>query len=93
MRLVDDTSRVGKVYTIAYVNDRGGEVIFNYTKPGSDELNYYTNISRDYNVSEEIFDDLWMNLYYLFKNLRNLFKQKNMNHGHHANLTLQETEN
>ncbi|MDT3871674.1 TIGR01741 family protein, partial [Staphylococcus aureus] len=32
------------------------------------------NISRDYNVSEEIFDDLWMNLYYLFKNLRNLFK-------------------
>ena len=63
-----------KVYTIAYVNDRGGEVVFNYTKPGSDELNYYTNISRDYNVSEEIFDDLWMNLYYLFKNLRNLFK-------------------
>ena len=37
-------------------------------------MNYYTNISRDYNVSEEIFDDLWMNLYYLFKNLRNLFK-------------------
>ncbi|HDJ1896200.1 TPA: DUF600 family protein, partial [Staphylococcus aureus] len=26
-----------KVYTIAYVNDRGGEVVFNYTKPGSDE--------------------------------------------------------
>ncbi|WGZ31046.1 TIGR01741 family protein, partial [Staphylococcus aureus] len=21
------------------VNDRGGEVVFNYTKPGSDELN------------------------------------------------------
>ncbi|SCS37556.1 TIGR01741 family protein [Staphylococcus aureus] len=63
-----------KVYTIAYVDDEGGEVVFNYTKPGSDELNYYTDISRDYNVSEEIFDDLWMNLYYLFKNLRNLFK-------------------
>ncbi len=41
-----------KVYTIADVNDRGGEVVFNYPKPGSDELNYYTNISRDYNVSE-----------------------------------------
>ncbi len=67
-----------KVYTIAYVNDRGGEVVFNYTKPGSDELNYYTNISRDYNVSEEIFDDLWMNLYYLFKNLRNLFKEEGL---------------
>ncbi len=29
-----------KVYTLAYVNDRGGAVGFNYTKPGSDELNY-----------------------------------------------------
>ena len=67
-----------KVYAIAYVDDQGGEVVFNYTKPGSDELNYYTNISRDYNVSEEIFDDLWMNLYYLFKNLRNLFKEEGL---------------
>ncbi|MCC1175351.1 TIGR01741 family protein, partial [Staphylococcus aureus] len=25
------------IYTIAYVIDQGGEVIFNYTKPGSDE--------------------------------------------------------
>ncbi|HCX9348298.1 TPA: TIGR01741 family protein, partial [Staphylococcus aureus] len=40
-----------KVYTIAYLNDEGGEVVFNYTKPGSDELNYYTDISRDYNIS------------------------------------------
>ncbi len=32
------------IYTIAYVTDQGGEVIFNYTKPGSDELNYYTYI-------------------------------------------------
>ena len=67
-----------KVYTMAYIDDGGGEVFFNYTKPGSDELNYYTNISKDYNVSEEIFDDLWMNLYYLFKNLRNLFKEEGL---------------
>ena len=78
------------IYTIAYVTDQGGEVIFNYTKPGSDELNYYTDISRDYNISEEIFDDLWMNLYYLFMNLRDLFKKKVLNHGHHVNLILQE---
>ncbi len=65
-----------KVYTIAYVDDEGGEVVFNYTKPGSDELNYYTNISRDYNVSEEIFDDLWMELYRSFKKLRNIFKEE-----------------
>ncbi|HDG3539635.1 TPA: TIGR01741 family protein, partial [Staphylococcus aureus] len=67
-----------KVYTIAYVDDEGGEVVFNYTKPGSDELNYYTDISRDYNISEEIFDDLWMNLYYLFMNLRDLFKEEDL---------------
>ncbi|HEB0841486.1 TPA: TIGR01741 family protein [Staphylococcus aureus] len=67
-----------KVYTIAYLNDEGGEVVFNYTKPGSDELNYYTDISRDYNISEEIFDDLWMNLYYLFMNLRDLFIEEGL---------------
>ncbi|WP_254230999.1 TIGR01741 family protein [Staphylococcus aureus] len=66
------------IYTIAYVDDQGGEVIFNYTKPGSDELNYYTDIFRDYNISEEIFDDLWMNLYYLFMNLRDLFKKEGL---------------
>ncbi len=44
-----------KVYTIAYLNDEGGEVVFNYTKPGSDELNYYTYIPREYNVSEKYF--------------------------------------
>lgn len=63
-----------KVYTMAYIDDGGGEVFFNYTKINSDELNYYMNISRDYNISEKIFDDLWMNLYYLFMNLRDLFK-------------------
>ena len=38
------------------------------------ELNYYTDIPKEYNISEKIFDDLWMNLYYLFMNLRDLFK-------------------
>ncbi|SUJ14147.1 TIGR01741 family protein [Staphylococcus aureus] len=67
-----------KVYAIAYVDDQGGEVIFNYTKPGSDELNYYTYIPREYNVSEKVFDDLWMNLYYLFMNLRDLFIEEGL---------------
>ncbi|MBH4742064.1 TIGR01741 family protein [Staphylococcus aureus] len=64
-----------KVYTIAYVDDEGGEVVFNYTKPGSDELNYYTYIPREYNVSEKVFYDLWTDLYILFKKLRDLFKE------------------
>ncbi|EVK78618.1 TIGR01741 family protein [Staphylococcus aureus] len=64
-----------KVYTMAYVDDEGGEVVFNYTKPGSDELNYYTYIPREYNVSEKVFYDLWTDLYRLFKKLRNAFKE------------------
>ncbi|MCO4456201.1 QueA protein [Staphylococcus aureus] len=64
-----------KVYAMAYVNDGGGEVFFNYTKPGSEDLNYYTDIPKEYNVSVQVFDDLWMDLYDLFKNLRNLFKE------------------
>ncbi len=67
-----------KVYTIAYVNDRGGEVVFNYTKPNSDDLNYYTYIPREYNVSEKVFYDLWTDLYRLFKKLRNAFKEEDL---------------
>ncbi|SUK65566.1 Uncharacterized conserved protein [Staphylococcus aureus] len=67
-----------KVYAIAYVDDQGGEVIFNYTKPGSDELNYYTYIPREYNVSEKVFYDLWTDLYRLFKKLRNAFKEEGL---------------
>ena len=66
-----------QVYTIAYIGDEGGQVIFFYTKPGSEELNYYTNIPKDYNVSREIFRDLWSNLYDEFKKLRELFKDSN----------------
>ncbi len=31
--------------TIMVIDDGGGEVFFNYTKPGSDDLNYYTDIN------------------------------------------------
>ncbi|MBR9116549.1 TIGR01741 family protein, partial [Staphylococcus aureus] len=43
-----------KVYVIAYVDDGGGQVIFYYTKPDSDELNYYSDIPKDCNVSKDI---------------------------------------
>ncbi|HCX2076172.1 TPA: TIGR01741 family protein [Staphylococcus aureus] len=64
-----------QVFTIAYVDDEGGEVVFNYTKPNSDDLNYYTYIPREYNISEKVFYDLWTDLYILFKKLRNAFKE------------------
>ncbi|EYJ71827.1 hypothetical protein V588_00528 [Staphylococcus aureus H19392] len=67
-----------KVYTMAYVDDGGGEVFFNYTKPGSDDLNYYTDIPKEYNISVQVFDDLWMDLYDLFEELRDLFKEEDL---------------
>ncbi|HDE3650766.1 TPA: TIGR01741 family protein [Staphylococcus aureus] len=67
-----------QVFTIAYVTDQAGEVIFNYTKPGSDDLNYYTDIPKEYNVSEKVFYDLWTDLYRLFKKLRNAFKEEDL---------------
>ena len=65
-----------KVYTIAYVDNQGGEVIFNYTKPGSEELNYYSDIPKDCNVSNDIFMDLWMKVYRMFDELRETFKKE-----------------
>ncbi|WP_455888698.1 TIGR01741 family protein [Staphylococcus aureus] len=65
-----------KVYTIAYVDNQGGEVIFNYTKSGSEELNYYSDIPKDFNVSNDIFMDLWMKVYRMFDELRETFKKE-----------------
>ncbi|SHB59421.1 TIGR01741 family protein [Staphylococcus aureus] len=67
-----------QVFTIAYLDDEGGEVVFNYTKPNSDDLNYYTYIPREYNISEKVFYDLWTDLYILFKKLRNAFKEEDL---------------
>ncbi|GAB5781174.1 hypothetical protein JMUB7526_28450 [Staphylococcus aureus] len=59
-----------KVYTIAYVDDEGGEVVFNYTKPGSEDLNYYSDIPKDCNVSKDIFKNSWFKVYRMFDELR-----------------------
>ena len=53
-----------KVYTMAYIDDGGGEVFFNYTKPGSEDLNYYTDIPKEYNTE---FDQLGRENYYMYK--------------------------
>ncbi|MBR9562758.1 TIGR01741 family protein, partial [Staphylococcus aureus] len=43
-----------KVYTMAYIDDEGGEVFYYYyTEPGSNELNYYSDIPKDCNVSKD----------------------------------------
>ncbi|EPP69294.1 hypothetical protein M458_00265, partial [Staphylococcus epidermidis Scl22] len=65
------------VYTMAYIDEEGSEVFFNYTKPGSNDLYYYTDIPKDYNVSEEIFDELSDELYDLFETLRGSFIENN----------------
>ncbi|HGO3457713.1 TPA: antitoxin YezG family protein [Staphylococcus aureus] len=66
------------VYTIAYVTDQAGEVIFNYTKPGSDELNYYSDIPKDCNVSKDIFKNSWLKVYRMFDELRETFKKEGL---------------
>ena len=66
-----------QVYTMAYIDEGGGEVFFNYTTPVSDDLHYYTTIPYDYNVSQKIFSDLSFTLYKLFKRLRELFIENN----------------
>lgn len=66
-----------QVYTMAYIDEEGGEVFFNYTKLDSDNLHYYTDIPKDYNVSEKMFSKLSFTLYKLFKRLRELFIENN----------------
>ena len=66
-----------QVYTMAYINEEGGEVSFNFTIPGRDDLHYYTAIPKEYNVSEKIFSELSFTLYKLFKSLRELFIENN----------------
>ncbi|CAC5638286.1 TPA: antitoxin YezG family protein [Staphylococcus aureus] len=67
-----------QVFTIAYVTDQAGEVIFNYTKPGSDELNYYSDIPKYCNVSKDIFKNSWFKVYRMFDELRETFKEEGL---------------
>ncbi|HDC8084083.1 TPA: antitoxin YezG family protein [Staphylococcus aureus] len=67
-----------QVFTIAYVTDQAGEVIFNYTKPGSDELNYYSDIPKDCSVSKDIFKNSWFKVYRMFDELRETFKEEGL---------------
>ncbi|HHS3007563.1 TPA: antitoxin YezG family protein [Staphylococcus argenteus] len=67
-----------KVYAMAYIDDEGGEVFFNYTKPGSDELNYYSDIPNDCNVSKDIFKNSWFKVYRMFDELREIFKEEGL---------------
>ncbi|HDI1112776.1 TPA: TIGR01741 family protein [Staphylococcus aureus] len=62
-----------KVYAMAYVNERSGEVFYNYTEPSSDELFYYTSVLNKYNIPRSEFMDSVYELYKQFDNLRELF--------------------
>ena len=76
-----------RVYTMAYIDDQGGEV-FNFIQPDSNDIHYYTSIPDDYNVSERIFDELSDKLYENFDRLRELFIETIKSHGHRVNLIL-----
>ncbi|MBR8869023.1 antitoxin YezG family protein [Staphylococcus aureus] len=65
-----------KVYTMAYIDDEGGEVFYYYTEPGSNELYYYSDIPKDCNVSKDIFKNSWFKVYRMFDELRDIFKEE-----------------
>ncbi|HFU9365660.1 TPA: TIGR01741 family protein [Staphylococcus aureus] len=65
-----------KVYTMAYIDDEGGEVFYYYTEPGSNELYYYTSVLNKYDISESEFMDSAYELYKQFQSLRNIFKEE-----------------
>lgn len=67
-----------KVYAMAYVNERSGEVFYNYTEPRSDELFYYTSVLNKYNISRSEFMDSVYELYKQFDKLRELFIEEGL---------------
>ncbi|HDE0256608.1 TPA: TIGR01741 family protein, partial [Staphylococcus aureus] len=67
-----------KVYAMAYVNERSGEVFYNYTEPRSDELFYYTSVLNKYNIPRSEFMDSVYELYKQFDNLRELFIEEGL---------------
>ena len=84
---------MGKVYAMAYIDEECGEVFYNYTEPSSDELFYYTSVIKKYNLLKSSFMDSVYELHDQFEELRKYLKKKVLNHGHHANSTLQARVN
>ncbi|HFQ6145937.1 TPA: TIGR01741 family protein [Staphylococcus aureus] len=67
-----------KVYTMAYIDDEGGEVFYYYTEPESTELYYYTSVLNKYDILESEFMDSAYELYKQFQNLRELFIEEGL---------------
>ncbi|HEE9173150.1 TPA: TIGR01741 family protein [Staphylococcus aureus] len=67
-----------KVYAMAYISERNGEVFYNYTEPSSDELFYYTSVLNKYNILRSEFMDSVYELYKQFDNLRELFIEEGL---------------
>ncbi|SCT29293.1 Uncharacterized conserved protein [Staphylococcus aureus] len=67
-----------KVYAMAYISERNGEVFYNYTESSSDELFYYTSVLNKYNIPRSEFMDSVYELYKQFDNLRELFIEEGL---------------
>lgn len=67
------------IYLKAYVNDEGSEVFFFYRKPNEQALFYCGDIPEQYNVSNDIYMELLINVHKLFKKLRKEFIQYEQN--------------
>ena len=65
-----------QVYTMAYIDEEGGEVFLIILNWIVITYLYYTDIPKDYNVSEKMFSKLSFTLYKLFKKTQRVIYRK-----------------
>ncbi|ADP31151.1 antitoxin YezG family protein [Bacillus atrophaeus] len=65
------------VYLCAEILDDSSEVYFYFNIPGENEFLYSHNIPEHFNVSEDIYDDLLIELQVSFEELRKEYKENN----------------
>ncbi|QPK89545.1 antitoxin YezG family protein [Bacillus velezensis] len=66
-----------KVYLYAEILEDSSEVYFYFNIPGESEFLYSHNIPDHFNVSEDIYDDLLIELQESFEELREEYKENN----------------
>lgn len=66
-----------KAYLYAEILDDSSEVYFYFNIPGESEFLYSHNIPEHFNVSEDIYDDLLIELQESFEELREEYKENN----------------
>ncbi|WP_375005037.1 antitoxin YezG family protein [Bacillus velezensis] len=80
-------SEWGKVILYAEILDDSSEIFFYFNSPQSEDYIYSHNIPEHFHVSEDVYDELLLQLHDSFEELRDEFKENNQDVW--TNLTLQ----